>query len=299
MISFTTKNSTIAMNALLGSVVNNGESYCHYWVKSFRMHNKKDDLVIFTNTPEKFSTPFVEHFKITLQKVYLPKGGALINSRARFWPYIKKLVQYSPQCMANIIVKQFISFMSLRFYWYRDYLLASGQKYNKIVLSDTRDVFFQGDIFEFGDYPSLGFFQEVEGRLLGNCSMNSEWVDKQIDPSQGKLLKNHEIICAGVIVGSLERILDFLTAYELKVLASPAQIPNGDQAIVNLLARTTYADKSIIYTNYDPFVLTVCNDSKSWIIDEGIVKNSNKTPYLCIHQYDRESALVDLACRNF
>ena len=70
-----------------------------------------------------------------------------------------------------------INYFNYRHYLYYDYLLRNKGKYENILLTDVRDVYFQDDPFSFKIGDALYCALEGPTSTIRDCSYNGPWME--------------------------------------------------------------------------------------------------------------------------
>ena len=120
---------------------------------------------------------------------------------------------------------------SYRWKLYSDFLKENRHKYDKVFTCDVRDSIFQKDIFQFYEQKSfLGVFLE-DGDLTEDT--NKRWMLMLCSEEIYKTIADKRIICAGSLIGSLDKFIEFCdTFWEIAL----EKKDNGiDQAILNYI----------------------------------------------------------------
>lgn len=100
-----------------------------------------------------------------------------------------------------------------RYFRYLDILLEERKYIDKVFLTDVRDVYFQGNIFDEIQEDGLHCFLEDPNYTCGteefnNCIIKSFYGDKVIEE-----LYDRQVICSGTTLGDVNSIIDYLIAY--------------------------------------------------------------------------------------
>ena len=111
----------------------------------------------------------LEVFIKSLRKIYSGKVVLILNNPDN--ELLKKLRDFGIDFLNTDIVPT-ESYQS-RYLYYFDYLNKSPD-YKKVLLTDSRDVFFQNNPFNFSYKQDLNFFLEDEYIL--NSSVNVKWI---------------------------------------------------------------------------------------------------------------------------
>jgi len=191
--------------------------------------------------------------------------------------------------------KLVINTHSSRFLQYVDFLKNQGVEYDKIMLTDVRDVCFQADPFARIPADQLWMFQEQGPETLGSQPRNRRWVEATFGRKVLRQIAHQPIICSGVTIGGAANILGYLDAMEPELIKrTPIYIP--DQGIHNAMAYTGAFDHlhPVIVKNGDGPVLTVglMTEAQFQWNAAGQLVDAAGVPYAVIHQFDRHPKLV-------
>ena len=178
---------------------------------------------------------------------------------------------------------------SLRYLLAYCYLKEHGAQYDSVLLTDTRDVIFQKDPFDFFFGDTLCCFAESEGIVIaGTPNDTAGWIELGFGTEERIKLSQRPIICSGVSIGSAPRILEYLETFMNTLVERdvPAAMPSIDQAIHNYLIYENLLPAITVYRNNDGPVLTLGLEDKVFYAN-GVIKNSSgQVPHM-VHQYDR------------
>jgi len=185
-----------------------------------------------------------------------------------------------------------------RYFFYLSFLTAHARDYDRVMLSDVRDVLFQEDPFSHFNAAPLQFFLEHRTVFIGQHSGNANWVRGACSEAALAAIADHRVSCSGITLGSTAGILRYLAAMtDQLALATPriSGFDGYDQGVHNHLIWTgAFPDAELFENNRGP-VLSMhgmpsdeihCNDRGQVVGDDGHV-----IPVL--HQYDRHPALRD------
>jgi hypothetical protein len=187
-----------------------------------------------------------------------------------------------------------ISVHSFRFLLFYHFLDCKKALYNYVMLTDTRDVFFQDDPFAFDLDDRLCVFFEDSSKTIGSCPFNANWILKKYGRSELSRLYNCEICCSGVTIGGATQILSYLSALRTHLLP-PVAFIGDDQGGHNYLVHHNQIGPLRAMRNMDGPVLTmgymspdeICWDRGGHVVDRaGRIIN-------ILHQYDRHSHILN------
>lgn len=181
-----------------------------------------------------------------------------------------------------------------RFFWYRD--VISAGRYQRILLADVRDVWFQSDPFD--DFPEQGFVvgMETDHYTLASEPHNAEWLVRAYGPDYLKKIGHEPVSCSGVTYGSREQMLTYLDAMveqTLKLGFLPCWY-GCDQAVHNFLI---LEDGLNPVTRLDTLRGTIAtlNDlsrDEIQINSSNLLLNRDGSLPAIVHQYDRIPGLA-------
>jgi hypothetical protein len=177
---------------------------------------------------------------------------------------------------------------------------------NRVMITDTRDIIFQGNPSDWLDENLTGAQQlcaVTEGIRYQDEPWGSGNVLAGFGPIWLKQLADKVIVNAGCICGyqaDMDRLF-----WALVQLASSAAIPLADQSALNvLLADPEWAQRIRIFEPdaglcanlgtlaVDEFKPKLVSPQPTWD-DKGVVFTSEGKPFILVHQYDRIPGLKE------
>lgn len=180
-----------------------------------------------------------------------------------------------------------------------DYLEAHGDEYEQVLITDTRDMIFQGDVFEpFKTHSNyIGYTTEdddIRGSKVG-VDLNYRWLIKYFNKQEADKLADKQIICCGTVIGTVNEMKIFLRTmikYDSRGGHGCDQVAqqyftyNGLLPIENLIEIDTYSGE--ILTTY-LFHKTHPVETRG----DKILRGDGGVPAV-VHQYDRQPSLIRL-----
>jgi hypothetical protein len=223
-------------------------------------------------------------------------GIKLVNMVMAMSYPIARLGYTSGECweLRREIGKLVVHPHSSRFVQYLDFLRNRSDLYQKVMLTDVRDVYFQTDPFERIPDSELWMFQEEGPETLGSDARNRRWIEATFGRKVLRRIASRPIICAGVTIGGVRNILGYLEVMEPELLSrSPVYLP--DQGIHNALAYTGAFDhlRPVIVKNGTGPVVTVGRMSEAQFQwgRNGALVDAAGVPFSVVHQFDRHPSL--------
>lgn len=191
-----------------------------------------------------------------------------------------------------------------RYYKYFDILSEERGQHNGVLLTDIRDVIFQGNPFNRETENGLHFFYEDESILIGHQAFASTCMDYNYGQKVTAELSEERVICSGTTIGDQISVMRYLYALAnqrnlgkmMKVIPMTGSYmfdnPPIDQAMhqyihyKKLVNSTVHENGDIVST------LALTPSEKISINDDGFIQlGENISPI--IHQWDRHINLVN------
>ena len=181
-----------------------------------------------------------------------------------------------------------------RYFKYMDILMESRGFFNRVFLTDVRDVAFQGDIFAEIDQPGLHCFMEDPDWTCDE-RFNKYILTSNYGEEVAAEFADKRIICSGTTLGDADDVLNYIVALmnerDLEKMMKVGGIPD-EQAPHNFIF---HRDK-LPHTKQENAdgVATICltHPNQIKILDDGRLSIYGKTPAI-VHQWDRHPNLVE------
>lgn len=267
-------------NVVLGVSVNFKPIELKNLILSFREVNREDDLVLF------------------IDDVNLSDAKKLYeNYNVKFYAYHMHEIVTSP--IHNTRHIRFLEF------------LLDNPQYEKVFMTDTKDVIFQHNPFESMPHDGVFVFQEDSNfRIVNDQNVNAWWIKRAYGEEVYNLMKSYNVICSGTILGSYQEIVIFLKAVKNEI----KRIKNDDrdvfvgmildQAIVNWMCRLHPVFSNDVFIKENGDIVATLGVTTSTTMneihqrDEVLIKEYslmvNKRIPSVLHQYDRNDTLKKL-----
>lgn len=187
----------------------------------------------------------------------------------------------------------------------RDYLLNNNEPDDVILTTDTFDVCFQSNPFDwYSKNRSNDLLLGSEGITIENEHWNRGVISKSFRAHIDEIVKN-DVFCAGVIMGRASVICDLmLMIYNFTKFIKSEDSEGVDQAALNVLLGTEYFNQKLqVTTTSENFVVhcAVSGPTELFIpwgfkknykydlpsFDGNNVVNKDSVPYCIVHQYNR------------
>ena len=188
-----------------------------------------------------------------------------------------------------------------RWHYVYDFLKNNKTKYENVVMTDLKDVYFQANPFDWME-KNLG----TKKLVVGSESLkykDEAWGNQNLFDTFGGYIHNEfkdcEIFNVGVLGGKIEYLADLILTNFLLALPRPAAL---DQGTFNVLIQTQpYKDIILFAKQYEGWACqagTTVDPSKiesfrPFLLEaeptfvDGVVLTSTGNPFCMVHQYDR------------
>ena len=274
----------MAKNLIIGGFTNYNANQLRPWVLSAKVHagDESDVVLVYGNASDE-----------TLD--WLESQGVI-------------LVPMLPVQNVPIHVLRFLSI--------HNYLVQHWQKYDYVITTDVKDVYFQTNPFLIFKHP---YYQDNNLKLViaseGLKYKDEAWGNENLYQTYGQYVyeefKNNEIFNVGTFGGHSEYVKDMV--FNIFTNATNRPIPICDQAVFNVLINTVPYKDIVFYTHDWACELgTVMDPSKiekfrpNLLFSEPIWENGLvKIPPLAgrifpiVHQYDRVPEIKKFVEKKF
>jgi hypothetical protein len=211
------------------------------------------------------------------------------------WGAEKKIPGFSQ--IYRTVASAWVHPTSTRHFAYMDFL-KTNPNYRSVLLTDSRDVVFQGNPFEEVNPEVLNVFEQDPSVVYGHPDdfygkVDTEWTAKMFGNKIVDALNGKRVICAGTIMGSPSILIDYLNYMEREILTHTSH--TIDQSIHNkLIYLDLPANYCKVHTNISGTILTLhATDHQVYEIQQQRVKVDGKVVPV-LHQYDRIPQLESL-----
>ena len=160
----------------------------------------KKNLILSAAIGYKFDQ--IELFIKSLRKHYKDNVTFLIGDKD--YELEMELKKFNCNVIKTNINKKEIQFK--RYNIFSNYLV--NKDFKNIFLCDSRDIYFQGNPFEFNYNGQINFF--LEDYLIKDCPYNSNWIIKTYGQNEFKRISNNTILCSGTVLGQNRNIKQYL-----------------------------------------------------------------------------------------
>jgi hypothetical protein len=177
-------------------------------------------------------------------------------------------------------------------------VIESFPEADNVILSDTRDLIYQGNPFDFLVGDELELTTEV--KKVGECpDWNSRWIATMYGNEILETVKDQQIICGGYMCGKRNGIIKLCELMVEESKNYPKTIPGHppifvDQAAMNVFYKQGKFPSTTLHPTGGPFVATIGSSLGPTRLDEeGFLTTGDGVRPAVVHQYDRHPKLVE------
>jgi hypothetical protein len=185
---------------------------------------------------------------------------------------------------------------SLRYSLYYDFLINLAPTATEILVTDVRDVLFQGDPFS-RPLNGLEVALEPPCHTFAREPFNRRWILDLAGPDQLIKMNGCVASCSGTVIGPRADMLHYLREMSAAIGWRRCAMGPHDQAIHNLLLHTGRLPKARVIPNGHGRILTMGGMSSYDMDTNGHVTNFDGSLPAVVHQYDRHPGLADVLHR--
>jgi hypothetical protein len=144
-----------------------------------------------------------------------------------------------------------------RYFHYHRFLLESGERYENVMLTDVRDVFFQRDPFGFEIGDQANCFLEDERHTLASEKFDRAWILSAYGEETLAELGQKPISCSGITIGPRDAMQAYVGVMVEELLRLRHQFAGIDQGVHNYVLYKGLVPGARLVRNGDGPVYTV------------------------------------------
>ncbi|EGB14373.1 hypothetical protein DND132_1160 [Pseudodesulfovibrio mercurii] len=190
---------------------------------------------------------------------------------------------------------------ALRYFLYLDFLKGADVRWERILISDVRDVVFQRDPFTFAWPDGLCCTLEDPSATVGSCPFNGRWVREHLGAEALNRIADRPVSCSGTTVADHAAMVAYLERMTGRLLPpSTGECMAGyDQGVHNYLIHTGALGDPTLFDNTGPILTLAQTRGEPEVNGRGEVLNRAGRVAHLIHQYDRKPSLFRMIRERF
>jgi len=178
-----------------------------------------------------------------------------------------------------------------RFLRYSDLFHELDERYDRVLLSDVSDVFFQTNPFEGTPEGDLLCFLEASGHVIGQCPNHKVWIEHLYGKEMLARLANREVSCSGTTLGTFPAIREYVRKLIGEIrphhFIALGRARGHDQGIHNVLLYTgALPNARIIPNGMHVYTVAVVPDEQIRLGQSTILVSESSVCCPIVHQYN-------------
>jgi hypothetical protein len=269
------------------------------FVNSLKNTGFDGDLVVFAARLDRRTIRELESRGVIVRRVFLPLyrlANIFLVPGWRPWRWLFRMIPC--RSARRRIAKRVFSIMCARFAHFHDYLARHRDKYAQVMITDARDVCFQGQ--PFGNLGSESVVTFLENQSICENKANLVWLVQTYGQKFPPDLLRKPIACAGVTLGTTDGMMDYLTRMLDGMFRAVKMRPvdGTDQAVHNYIFHLGMIPQSAMMANGNAICMTM-GPGDPFDLDEDCRLVSQGRVVSILHQYDRFPELKKIMAGKF
>jgi hypothetical protein len=162
-------------------------------------------------------------------------------------------------------------------------------RYDAMMITDTRDVVFQKHPFTGLTSPACHFFLEHPTLTIGEEPTNLRWAQMFLPEDAAELAK-HRISCCGVVIGGMAAMISYLDRMAADLMQVPLKrrrLGAADTPVHQRIVFMSPADAGVIVENNVHVATLGLQPSIYTVGPDGLIRTGDGHVPAILHQYDR------------
>jgi hypothetical protein len=182
-----------------------------------------------------------------------------------------------------------------RYDFYERIARDNRDRYDEIMVTDTRDVIFQRNPFADLTSSACHYYIEHPTKTIGEEPTNLRWAKLFLPPDQAAAVSRHRVSCNGIVIGGAAEMNAYLTRMAADLRAVPLADRRLGGADASLHHRLAFLDDGMpgVVMENNVHVATMGLEPESTYVvgDDGILRTADGHVPAVLHQYDRVPAV--------
>jgi hypothetical protein len=167
----------------------------------------------------------------------------------------------------------------------------AGDRYDRVLVSDVRDVVFQKHPFAGITSAACHFYLEGAGKTIGEEPTNLRWAKLFLPPDEVEKISTCRVSCCGVVLGGIGAMRAYLARLAAYLHALPLALRReggADTVFHNKIAYLTRDVEAVIVENNVHVATMGLEPASAYTVGaDGLVRTADGYLPAILHQYDR------------
>lgn len=281
---------------LVLTVLHRGDfDYIAPFVLSLKRSGFRGSTVVFTSNVDTTSVEQLRRWGASVVAFRFSGQGSR-QHLSRPWPLWRWFFSTGAPRSAKIWLAHAVFHLTYRRHvLFLEFLEKHAADFDRILLADGKDVFFQADPFSWNWTAGVHFFLEEAGHRMGDDPYHREWFRRLFGPTYLEAHGQRVPACSGTTFGdaaSIRQYLELMVTITMQALEL-GKLFGGDQAVHNYILIQKLMDNITLHENRHGPVLTmqVMKEADLQTDAQGAVINDDGTVVPVLHQYNYFPAL--------
>jgi hypothetical protein len=178
-----------------------------------------------------------------------------------------------------------------RYEFYARIARDNRDRYDEMMVTDTRDVLFQRHPFADLKSSACHYYVEHPTRTIGEEPTNLRWAKLFLPPDQAAAVSRQRVSCCGIVMGGMAAMSAYLARMAADLRAVPLRDRRLGGADTTLHQRLVFLDGGvpgvIMENNVHVATMGLEPESSYLVGDDGVVRTADGHVPAILHQYDR------------
>lgn len=265
-------------------------NYIAPFISSLKKSGYRGSTVLFASQVDRQTLEKVQGCGVRIEPFRF-SAGASRQPRSRPWALWRWFFSSgAPRSAKMWLAHNVFHLYYLRYLLYAKFLEEHAGDFDRVLLADGRDVFFQADPFAWDWTPGVHYFLEDGDHQMGHCAVHREWFRRLFGPSYIEAHAQRTPACSGTTFGdmaSMRRYIELMVNITMQALEYD-QLAGGDQGVHNYILIEKLMSNITVHENGRGPVMTMKMMKKSDLqVDaQGAVLNGDGVPVPILHQYE-------------
>lgn len=194
-----------------------------------------------------------------------------------------------------------LPYNALRYFLYLDFLKGVDEAYERVLITDVRDVIFQADPFGFAWSTGINCTLEDRRMTLGQCPHNAHWIRGHQGGDALESVCDRPISCSGTTMADIDGMLRYLETLTARLVPyiEGERMAGYDQGVHNVLVHTDALPGVTLLDNSGPILTLGYAKGEPPVDADGFVLNGRGERPVMVHQYDRKPELFKMIRQRY
>ncbi|HEY1543377.1 MAG TPA: hypothetical protein VGG01_13275 [Xanthobacteraceae bacterium] len=190
-----------------------------------------------------------------------------------------------------------------RYEFYARLARQNRDRYDEMMVTDTRDVLFQRNPFADLKSSACHYYLEHATRTIGEEPTNLSWAKLFLPAEQAAAVSRHRVSCCGIVIGGMAAMDAYLARMAADLRAVPLRDRRRGGADTTLHQGLVFLDGGapgvVMENNIHVATMGIEPDSTYRIGDDGLVRTADGHVPAILHQYDRVPHISPVIAKRY